>query len=333
MAEPEIRQTGPERERGAALMTVLLLVAVMAMVSTPVLERLTLATRLAQNGAALDQARAAAGAAEYLAQANIGDLVQANRARTTLAGDWLGTPRSVPVPGGVVTARVGDGGNCFNLNSVVAGTDQALVARPQGIAQFQALMALVGVDARAAGGIAPALSDWIDSDSAPQPGGAEDETYSQMPRPYRTPNGLIADASELRAVAGVTPAIFAALKPYICALPTSDLSPINVNTLLPEQAALFAMLLPGRVSVDQARALLDQRPPDGYESASAFWAIPARQGLTPDAEVMGQTKVSTRWFGVDIAVAMGNTDLHERALIDAGGAAPLLVRRTWDSGG
>ena len=80
------------------------------------------------------------------------------------------------------------------------------------------------------------------------------------------------------------------------------------------------------------RALLAQRPADGYGSLVAFWALPALSGFSPDLEVTQQTVLKTRWFGVDIAVAMGSTDLHERALIDAGGNVPLLVRRTWDSG-
>ncbi len=56
-------------ERGAALLTVLLLVAVMSVVTAGALERLTLGVRLAGNAAALDQARAYAYAAETLSSA------------------------------------------------------------------------------------------------------------------------------------------------------------------------------------------------------------------------------------------------------------------------
>src|SRR3546814_7765026 len=48
---------------------------------------------------------------------------------------------------------------------------------------------------------------------------------------------------------GVTPSIYATLRPWICALPTSDLSPINVNTLRPDQAPLIAMLAPEQLSI------------------------------------------------------------------------------------
>lgn len=324
---------GTEGERGMALLTVLLLVAVMAVIAAAALERLTLATRLSANVGALDQARAYADAAETVARLRIGDMVKANPGRLTLQGDWLGTPQPLPVPAGTATARVFDGGNCFNLNSVVAGENEDnLKIRPVGVSQFQALMQALGVDGRQAAAVAAATADWIDTDSVPQPGGAEDDYYTRAATPYRTANRWMTSASELRAVAGVTPALYRTLRPWICALPTSDLSPINVNTLLPAQAPLFAMLLPGKLSVAQARQLLAQRPADGYGSTVSFWAVPALQHLTPEGEVQAQTKITTRYFRVDIQVELGGTELNDIALIDTKEEPARLVRREWGEG-
>lgn len=320
-------------ERGAALLTVLLLVAVMSVVAATALERVALATRMTGNGGAIDQARAYADAGTQIARMRIGDLVAANPARITLAGGWMGTPQSIPVPGGIATARVTDGGNCFNLNSVVTGESEAsLKVRPIGVSQFQALLQALGVDARQAQGAAAALADWIDSDSVAQPGGAEDETYAQAPRPYRAANRLMVDASELRAVNGITPAIYDLARPWVCALPVTDLSPININTLLPTQAPLFAMLLPGQLSVAQARQLLAQRPPDGYGSTVQFWAMPSLSGLSPMTEVAEQVKLTTGFFEVDVSVNVGGTQLVERALIDARENPATIVRRSWGAG-
>jgi general secretion pathway protein K len=319
-----------EKERGAALLTVLLLVAVMAVVAATALERVALATRMTGNGGAVDQARAYADAGTEMARLRIGDLTASNPVKITLAGNWLGTPQAVPVPGGMATARVTDGGNCFNLNSVVSGqSEAALKVRPIGVTQFQALLEALGVQTRQAQGVSVALADWIDSDSVPQPGGAEDDSYAQYARPYRTPNRMMADPSELRAVAGVTPAIYALVKPWICTLPVTDLSPININTLLPGQAPLFAMLLPGQLSVAQARQLLAQRPADGYGSTVQFWALPSLAGLSPATEVAEQVKLKTGFFGVTVSVEVGGTQLVERALIDARESPARLVRRSW----
>ena len=327
MADPR------KSERGAALLTVLLLVAVMAVVASTALERLALATRMTGNGGAVDQARAFADAASEVARLKIGDLVAASPGKTTLAGNWMGTPQTIPMPGGMATARVSDGGNCFNLNSVVAGDSEAnLKVRPVGVAQFQALLQALGVDARQAQGAAASLADWIDTDSVPQPGGAEDEVYAQAARPYRTANRFMVDPSELRAVAGVTPAIYDLVRPWICALPTADLSPININTLLPDQAPLFAMLLQGQLSVAQARQLLAQRPAEGYGSTMQFWAPLAAQGISPLEEAANQVKLTTGFFRVDVSVNVGGTEVVEGALIDARQSPAVLIRRSWGSG-
>ncbi|WP_336970878.1 type II secretion system minor pseudopilin GspK [Sphingobium aromaticiconvertens] len=315
-------------ERGAALLTVLLLVAVMAVIASTALERLALATRMTGNGGEIDQARAYADAGAEIARLRIGDLVAMRPGRTTLQGGWLGAPQALPVPGGMATARVTDGGNCFNLNSVVEGEDETnLKVRPIGVTQFQALMQVLGIDPRAAQQVAMSLADWIDTDSVPQPGGAEDEVYVRAPTPYRAANRFVIDPSELRVINGVTPAIYDRVRPWVCALPTADLSPINVNTLLPDQAPLLAMLVQGQLSVDQARQLLARRPADGYGGTHEFWAIPIQQGAQPLDEVASQVKVATRWFDVDISVDVGGTQLVEKVLIDAQQTPAVLVRR------
>lgn len=326
-----MRNRPKHHERGAALLTVLLLVAVMSVIAATALERVTLATRLTGNAGLQAQARAYADAAEDIAKLRIADLVAAQPGKTTLAGNWLGTPQQLPVPGGSATARVTDSGNCFNLNSVVAGDNpENLKVRPVGISQFEALMQALAIDPRQAQIVAASLADWIDTDAVPQPGGGEDEVYLSLTQPYRAANRFMTDPSELRAVQGVTPALYGILRPWICALPISDLSPINVNTLLPQQAPLFVMLLPGKVTVEQARVWLAQRPADGYGSLNAFWALPARAGITPSADVNAQVKLTSRWFRVDIGVELGDMDLSETALIDAQPSMPArLVYRHW----
>jgi general secretion pathway protein K len=315
-------------ERGAALLTVLMLVSVMAVLSASALERLRLSTRIAANAGAIDQARAYALAAEDIAANRITTLVQADPARTP-AG-WVGRETSLPLPGGVASVVVHDGGNCFNLNSVVTGQPgQRLMARPAGIAQFEALMQILEIGEGEAIRVAASLADWIDSDGFPLPQGAEDAAYAGGPTPYKTANTLIADPSELRAVAGVTPAIYERLKPWICALPSTDLSPINVNTLTPEQAPLLAMLLPDKLSPDRARALLIGRPAGGYESGYAFWRTSSLAGIAPGGDVEAQTGVRTRWFALDLQVALGDSEVDETALIDATVLPARLVRRSW----
>ena len=320
-------------ERGAALLTVLMLVSVMAVLSASALEKLRISTRLAANAGAIDQARAYAMAAEGIALSRITALVEADPARTPAPEQWNGRETALPLPGGSAFAMVRDGGNCFNLNSVVVGQiGEPLLTRPQGISQFVALMRVLGISEAEARKAAVSLADWIDSDVQPQPEGAEDQAYVGAETPYRTGNTLLADSSELRAIAGVTPELYEKVRPWVCALPVTDLSPINVNTLTLEQAPLLSMLMLDRLSPDRARALLLARPPGGYESAYAFWRSSALEGQAPGGDVEAQTGVRTRWFTLQLRVLLGDNEVNETALIDAGLPPAKLVRRSWGEG-
>ncbi len=320
-----------QRETGAALLAVLLLVAVMSALAVASLERLQLATRLAGNIAALDQARAFATAAEALAVVRINDLIAQNPEKTTLAGGWQGERRTLPLPdGGVAFAQVWDGGNCFNLNSVAEGSDpRALRTRYLGVEQFVALMAVLDIpegDARSIGG---ALADWIDADTQPARAGAEDAAYGDGERPYRTANTMLAEVSELRSVAGMTPEYYEILRPWLCALPTTQLSPINVNTLIPQQAPLLAMFSPGRLSLDQAAAIIAARPATGWNSGSDFWSVPALVAVDAAPEIMQQVEIRTRWFRLDLEIVYATAELRQSALIDGGIAPGRVVARQW----
>ena len=326
-----------ENERGAALLTVLLLVAVMAVIAATALDRLTLATRIAGSAATVDQGRAYTFAAEQIALRRVSSLVSRDTARLTLTGDWLGRDFILPLPGGQGRARLTDANNCFNLNSLAAEVTPGKFSQRSGaMGQFTELMKLVGIDDGQAQQIAGAAADWIDSDSNDGPLGAEDDVYRAMPASYLAANRKMVDVSELRAVRGMTPKIYAQLKPWICVLPVAEPVKLNVNTLTPEQAPLIAMLLPGQISLSAARAALAVRPAGGYGSSVRFWEGRAFEGLDPPPDVAEQAGVNSRWFALTTNVTMGDGVLTARSLIDAHGgaagagqAAPAIVRRDW----
>ena len=320
-----------QAETGAAFITVLILVGVMGAIAVAMFDRLRLATMVQGNAAGLAEARAFGLVGEALVTVRIDDLLATSPQRTTLAGGWHGRDIMLPLPGGTARARVVDGGNCFNLNSLVVGTaPDALASRPLAIDQFAALMAAVEVPQAEARRIAASAADWIDSDGVPNRDGAEDPVYARAPVPYRTGNTMMAEASELRAVHGVTAANYGRIRPWVCALPVADMSPINVNTLSPSQAPLVAMLLPGVLRPDQARRVIADRPAAGWASVAEFWNTPVfvELGQAP-ADVVGQTQVTTDWFAMDLRVAAGDGELHESALIDARQAPSRVASRRW----
>jgi general secretion pathway protein K len=317
-----------ERERGVALLTVMMLVAVIAVIAGAALERLRLATRLTANAAAQTQAQAYARAGEALALGRLDTLLSVQADRTTLAGGWNDRPFALPLPDGQAVARVRDGGNCFNLNGLVTRRAPGVYqSNPAVRVQFARLMRLVQVPPQVAEQVASGAADWIDTDGDPQAQGAEDASYAGLAPAYRTAGTLMADPSELRAVAGVTPQVYAALEPWICALPVAEPSTLNINTLLPEQAVLVAALLPDTVGPGSIQQALLRRPPFGYKDVGAFWSG-LSNSLASD-EAQKQTGVKSGWFSLTVDVAAGGASLRQRSLIDATRLPSRLVSRQW----
>jgi len=318
-------------ERGAALLAVLLLVAVTGAIAAAAMESLALSRAAAVNNVALDQARAYAGAVEQLAAVTVDDMIVENPDRTTLAGGWNNAVRRVMLPGGgVAQVRVRDGGNCFNVNSVVQGDARTRLARrSSGVLQLAGLMQTLRVPEGEARRIAEAAADWADSDAVPSSGGAEDNAYAGGDSPYRTGNTLFADIGELGALAGMTPEIMARLRPWLCALPTTELSPLNLNTLLPEQAPLLAMLAPGQLDIVRARRVLAGRPAGGWGNQIEFWRIDALRGLEVPLDVQLQAQLRTRWFALDVNVEVMDAEFSETALLDARLQPSRVVARRW----
>lgn len=317
-------------ERGAALLSVLLMVAVLAVIAATTLDRLTLSSKLSANGNTLAQARMFTYATEVIAAARIEDLVARDPAQTTVSGDWLGKPQTIPIPIGTATATVRDAGNCFNLNSLVTETEGQYMASATGQDQMTSLMVVLGTTENTARVIAAAAADWADSDITPLPNGVEDDGYRSAAKPYLTANRPFAHPSELRAVKGVSPAIYAKLQDWICALPEPVLSPLNVNTLLPEQAPLLAMLFPpGKMNLAMARSYLAKRPASGYGSLIRFWAAPELAALGPSPLVQGQVKLTSKYFLLKTNVSFGELTLTGQSMIVASPAPARVVWRSW----
>ena len=324
------RPAKPSGERGAALLTVLILVAVIAELAATALEKLRLTTRLGGIAVAIEQARGFAFAAEALAIIRIGDLLERSQGKVSLLGGWSDRPFALPLGdvagGGSAVARVTDGGKCFNLNGLaqgLPGQPGVLIGNAVETAHFAKLMRLLGISGQVAQQVATAASDWIDSDPNPQGGGAEDPVYLARDPPYRSGGTLMADVSELRMVSGVTPELYAQLRPWVCTLPEAKPTMVNINTLAPEQAPLVAMAQVDTISPAAIAQALLRRPPQGYADIGAFWA------QVPGASGGGGVALTTRWFNLRIDVSLGSVGVQERALVDATRQPPRLVARIW----
>lgn len=224
--------------------------------------------------------------------------------------DHLGEPWAVPLPSiplenGSIRGAIEDAQSRLNLNAL--GTTGAMPALER--VRLQRLFAQRGGPVAAV----DAIADWVDADSIPRPGGAEDPYYLAQATPGVAADAPVLRSAELLAVRGVTDGALAAVAPYVTALPTN--TPLNVNTA---PAAVLATIVDGAGS-DALANLVANRATKPYTSVAEFRArLPAGVTLPSDLGL----SVESRYFYATVEARQGTT---------LGRARALLLRRagTW----
>ncbi|MBL4606698.1 MAG: type II secretion system minor pseudopilin GspK [Pseudomonadales bacterium] len=266
------------RQKGVALITVLLIFAVASVIAIQMSSRLQLDLRRTENMLALDKGAAYARGAEDYAMALVPDLIKDNPQAVTLASQNL--PPYI-VEEGVLQVSIYELSGRFNINwldSVNNDPDEP------SIDAFERFVVELGVDAAQARDLAIAIADWIDADDDPTGvAGAESQEYLRYEPPYRTGNQPFQSVSELLLVRGMTGELYETLKPFICVLPSS--SKLNINAA----STPVILSLSDKVTTDNAQQLITDR------EAQALSAIPKYLGLDKDP-VVGNVIFSPEYF-------------------------------------
>ena len=242
----------PDRQRGVAVLTAMLVVALGTVIAVNMMWSASLQQRRASAGLAADQGLAYLQGAEAWA----GDILRQDKVdfpqSDHLGETWALELPPLPVDGGAIGGRIEDLQGRFNLNNLI--TPQGEVdALSQ--AQFERLLATLGLDPRVAG----VVVDWLDADAETRfPDGAEDDAYAAATPPYRTPNRPITSASELTAMAGIEAEAYRALSPHVTALPSG--TALNVNTA----SAPVLASLSDDIDLARAASLVEQRGAIGF---------------------------------------------------------------------
>lgn len=315
------------RQRGVALLMVLLILALMMVLASAITERT--ARMYQQTATTLDNLQAkwyALGAETMVAALLQRDALDSPN-QTHLAQNWAQQGRRFTVDGGEIYATITDDLACFNLNAVNRATADESEAIPAAARAFTRLLEKLGAEPLRALQLTAALRDWIDADSQPLLNGAEDEVYMAQSPGYLTGNQNIQDLSELRLLAGMDAALYQRLLPYVCAHPNDALQ-ININTLKPAQAALLAALFPSDLSIQQARQLLSTRPASGWNSVAAFLAQQALQD-TDTTAVRPWLTVHSERFVASFTVVMGSARYQQRSLLQREGRSFRVIQRRY----
>jgi general secretion pathway protein K len=317
------------KDAGAALITVLSIVAVMATLAIVVMDAAQFSVQRTANQQSLEQARLYLFGAEGYARGRLRELTRAEadggvRVDQT---EWQGRDFTYPLDDGLMTLRLYDGGNCFNLNSLVEMSERGLfTASTRGQVQLARLLDLSEAHVGNGFSLVAALADYIDTDRVPLSGGVEDAPRLGGEGPFRAANTLMGDVGELLQVRGFTPEIVARLAPLVCVRSTPTSAPINVNTLRLEQAPLLAAAMGTSITVNQARTLLESRPRGGWTDVDAFLKAPQFAGVEMSEEYRGQFTTVSRMFVMVAQVRYRDVDESSAVLMDAGPPARVVRR-------
>jgi general secretion pathway protein K len=302
--------SAPHAQRGVAILTAMLVVAIGTIIAVNLMWNATLDLRRTDAALAADQGLlymqgAEAWAADILRQ----DLVDSPNS-DNLSEPWATELPPLPVDGGTIVGKLEDLQGRFNLNNLIKpdGSQNDLARR-----QFERLLSLLDLDP----GLAGAVVDWLDADTEVRfPTGGEDSTYASADPPYRTANSMITSPSELMAVAGFDKEKYQRLAPYVTALPIG--TKLNVNTA----SAVLLASLSDDIDLATAQSLVEQRNNAEFPDIDKTF-----EGLVEPAVLKTIDGVSEH-FLLTATVTLGTNQLTMRSVLqrDASGLTRALFR-------
>ncbi len=246
-------------QKGVALITALLIVALATVISVELSTRLQLDIRRTSNIIASDQALLYILEAEYWSRR----ILKADREDNNydhLGEDWAMEIPPLPVEGGSIQGKLSDLQACFNLNSLYRDNKIDTLAQQRFKRLMQQLEEPTGVD------LSQPIIDWIDTDAETTvPDGAEDGYYLNLENPYRSASKALLSLSELRLIRGFEEdATIQQSQDWLCAFGQS--ASINVNTA-PEEVLKS---LAADIGADTIANIIEQREDEPSETLQDF---------------------------------------------------------------
>lgn len=285
-----------KHERGAALIIVLGLVAVISGWAATAAYEDMLSMRRAENALVSNKAELACLSALALAKVTLKQ--DARDGKTdNLDEDWAQTSVPFPIDDGLVTAEIIDANRYLNLNDLVDKNGKAVLAM---VNVGKRLFKAKALDE----GLVDALVDWIDIDDIPLgPNGLEDSAY--FTKPYHVKNAPLDRIKELSLIEGFDKAVVNILQDsvIVSALPSDMYSKININTV--QKDVLLAMF-PNMTDVD-ADNVINNRPYEKINSLqNAVWAMGAE-----NKSMFSRLSVVSNHFMVQTHAIFGRADWQE----------------------
>ncbi|MDT3321985.1 type II secretion system minor pseudopilin GspK [Shewanella sp. SP1S2-4] len=323
-----MRTQSRSKQRGVALIVVLLIVAMVVIIATNITGRNQLSMRRTLNLAQYDQAYWYAISAEELAKKILKQDLDDSEGRVHRQQYWAMADVVFPAEYGEIAGKITDMRACFNLNALSATTKEVENGQPKlplAAKQYKALLVSLGMDDFSADRLTQTLKDYIDEDITASPYGAEDAEYESRNVPYRAANTLMNHRSELRAVMGYTQDIYLKLLPYVCVIPGNDRQLLNVNTVEVEQAALLAGMLDNQISVGEAESIINQRPGDGFAKIEDFYESSSMGSIKWEGAMKSSFVIDSQYFLLASGAKVDNAVFRMESVLKKGGGNKMEV--------
>lgn len=303
--------------KGVALITVMLIVALIATLATQMTARLQLQMQRTSNLASNQQAYWYAMGAEAFAKRILAQSFTENEEVTHLGQMWAQGENTFPVDFGQITGEITDLHSCFNLNALRAdddntdtsGVDNTSKGKSPARLAFEELLialSIEGVGNFEAEYMADALTDWLDANSSiSSSGGAEDSDYAAKEFPYLAANNYLASLGELRVIEHFTIAVINKLKDYTCVLPNNNLNKVNINTIALDKPEILVAML--GISQNEAVQALSAREEEGFSSVADFFALPELTKAKIPPEKQQQFTVKSEYFKLKTTASFNNS--------------------------
>lgn len=324
-------ERGPvwRRDTGAALLSVLLVVAAMSVVVLIAVDAVSRATRLA----ALTNERTehfwVTRSAEAAGLSYVARLLENTDGRLNDATPLVGEVVTQPLDSGTIALRLDEATNCFNLNALAETSELGWTADEREVERLQALFEARGFGPYESDQLAHSIADWIDTDTVSRPAGAEDAYYAGLEPSYRTAGTPLENIRELKSIGPFIQDSYDAVQAITCVRPDVGQSVLNLNTLRPDQAALLTAFFSSELAEDTAREVIEARPLGGWEDVAEFLELPEIQQISAEFKNPSAIDIVSSFFSLsgEVVISQQTTRFELLYGVDETDTAKLLWRR------
>jgi general secretion pathway protein K len=300
----------PTAERGIALITVMLVLAVVTVALVSMSSDRQMDIRRTENQLRSTQAWEYVYGLEAWAKNQLKADLAENK-YDALSDLWSKPLPTTAISEGRVAANIIELQGRINLNNLLVDGKPS----DDDVQRLKRLLSNLEIKPQ----LVDAMLDWIDADmDIHYPDGAEDETYTKRLPPYRSANSAFSDVSELLRVQGITLKDYQKLLPYIYVV--DGYQALNVNTA----SAVVLRCLADGIEKDQAESIF-RASGKPFEKVEEFLKDEAMTGINVNTETL---TVVSKQFLLSGQIDMGKHGLAFQSQLDRseGGVVKVVKR-------